>query len=238
MALPGEFDQPIGDPIPRAFLGETGVLIGTGPSLDEAQIAYVREMRAEGRCRVFTVNNAYMIAGKIDVHVACNHDWWDHYGNDPQLQNLKALKYTWYQYVAEKYGATYVKAIVKDGLSLDRRIVHINHGSGPLALNIAMHFGLSKLILLGHDMKFAKDYNGRARKEGSTPRHYFGEYPKQLQHWPSVQVGKTKPGVLDGLIQAYNKMPPDLEKAGMEVVNCTPESALPTFRMSTLEKEL
>ena len=33
-------------------------------------------------------------------------------------------------------------------------------------------------------------------------------------------------------------MPPDLEKAGMEVINCTPGSALPTFRLSTLEDEL
>ena len=147
-------------------------------------------------------------------------------------------KYTWYKDIADKYGIQYVKAIVKDGLSLDPRIIHINHGSGPMAINLALHLGIKKLLLIGHDMKFASDYNGLRKKVGSTDRHYFGEYPKELQHWPSVKIGLSKPGVIDGLIEAYNKMPPDLEKAGMEVINCTPESAMQTFRMSTLEKEL
>jgi hypothetical protein len=107
-----------------------------------------------------------------------------------------------------------------------------------MAINLALHLGVRKLLLIGHDMKFAPDYDGRRKKIGSADRHFFGEYPKELQHWPSVKIGRSKPGVIDGLIESYNTMPPDLKKGGMEVVNCTPGSALPTFRMSTLKDEL
>ena len=86
-------------------------------------------------------------------------------------------------------------------------------------------------------MKFAPDYNPRQQDPGSTPRHYFGEYPGPLQHWPSVKVGRSSPGVIDGLIEAYDTMIPVLKTAGIQVLNCTPGSALTSFPMSTLEDE-
>jgi hypothetical protein len=107
-----------------------------------------------------------------------------------------------------------------------------------MAINLVLHYGIKKLLLIGHDMKYAPDYDGRKHKTGSKPRHYFSEYPEPLQHWPSVKVGLSKPGVLDGLIEVYNKMVPQLKELNMEVINCTPDSALPSFPMSTLEKEL
>lgn len=230
-----KFNQPIGEPILPKFKGEIGVLIGTGPSITSEQIEFIRSKK----CRVFTVNNAYQLINEADVHVSCNNDWWEYYWpKDKVLRTMPATKYTWYQYIANQYNITYIKAIVKDGLSTDPRIIHINHGSSPMGINIAVHYGIKKLLLIGHDMKFSPDYNGRAKKVGSKSRHFFGEYPKELQHFPSVKVGLSSPGVLDGLIEAYKKMIPDLRKMRMEVINCTPKSALKCFPLSTLEKEL
>ena len=229
----------ISRPITPKYKGETGVLIATGPSLNEEQVETIRVAREAGKCRVITVNNSYQLAPWTDAHISCNDDWWRYYWvNDPKLREIPAEKFTWYQQLALAYGIRYIEAVVKDGLSLDPSVIHINHGSGPMGINLALHYGFSRLLLIGHDMKFDKAYDGRQKKVGNSPRHYFGEYPAELQHWPSVKVGLSKPGVIDGLIEAYNKMPPDLEKAGMEVINCTPGSALPTFRLSTLEDEL
>jgi len=174
-----------------------------------------------------------------DVHISCDGPWWNwYYPREEELRNLPCPKYTWYPKLAEKFNITYITAIVKDGLSTDPSVLHINHGSGPMCLNLALHYGIKRLLLVGHDMKFAPDYNAKKRDPGSKPRHYFSEYPGPLQHWPSSRVGITKPGVLDGLIETYDKMVPQLKKLGMEVINCTPGSALTTFKMSTLEKEL
>lgn len=226
-------------PIEPIFVGETAVLIATGPSITVEQLAFIEQHHAAGNCRVFTVNNAYQHVSWTDVHLSCNGTWWQwYYPRSKELRNLPCLKYTWYPKLAEKFNINYISAIVKDGLSTDPTAVHINHGSGPMCINLALHFGIKRLLLIGHDMKFAPDYDGKCQKIGSKSRHFFDEYPKILQHWPSVKVGLSKPGVLDGLIEVYEKMVPQLKTVGMEIINCTPDSALTTFPMSTLEKEL
>lgn len=187
--------------------------------------------------KVFTINNVYQIYPWTDVHLSCDGPWWRWYWNDPALRSLKATMFTWYPEFAEEFGIRYIKAIVKDGLSLDPGIVHINHGSGPMALNLALLYGFSKIVLVGHDMKFAPDYKPAERDPGSKPRHYFGEYPKPLQHWPSVKV---RQGVLDGLIEAYTKIHAQIvrDNISLDVVNCTTDTALTMFRQNNLENEI
>ena len=223
--------------IPRKYDGETVVILATGPSLNEEQVNYVSRARSQGACRALTVNNSYQLAPWADIHVACNDNWWDYYWkNDEVLRNMKADRYTRYKHQADKFGIHYIDSIVKDGLSKDPSAIHINKGSGPIAINIATLSGFKKIILLGHDMKFANDYDGRQKKIGSTPRHYFGEYPKEMQHFPQSKESISNNGVIIGLIDAYNGMVKDLE--GIDVVNCTPGSHLPTFRKSNLMNEL
>ncbi len=233
MAVKGEFDQPIGEPVKPIYDGETAVLVATGPSVNN-QITEIHKAKKHG-ARLITVNNAYEIAPFTDAHISCNLDWWRYYWpKSVTLREMECPKFTWYKDVADDYGIQYVKAIVKDGLSTDPRILHINHGSGPMAINLALHLGIKKLLLVGHDMKFSRNYNGQAKKVGSSKRHFFGEYPKQLQHWPSMKIGRN--GELNGLIEAYNKMAK--QSLDMEIINCTPNSALTCFPISTLEKEL
>ena len=239
IVMEAKFEQPIGKPVQPEFKGETAVLIATGPSITQEQLDIVQKAQEDGKCKVITVNNAYQVAPWTDAHISCNDDWWQYYWpRDQVLRELPCAKYTWYSNVAENYNITYIKAIVKDGLSTDPRILHINHGSGPMAINLALHYGVKKLLLIGHDMKFAKDYDGAKKEAGSKRRHFFGEYPEKLRHWPSVKVGLTKPGVMDGLIEAYDTMVPQLSSVGMEIINCTPGTALTSFPVSTLENEL
>lgn len=221
------------------FKGMTAVLIATGPSVTDEQINYIKEKHAQGRCKVLTLNNVYQKVPFTDMHLSCDFPWWRwYYPRDKALRDLPCPKYTWHPDIAKQFNIDYIQGEVKPGLSADPSIIHINHGSGPMWINMALHLGIEKLILIGHDMRYAPDYKPQQRKPGSTPRHYFNEYPGPLQHWPSVKVGLSKPGVLDGLIDVYKKMVPQVNAAGMDVVNCTPGSALTVFRMSTLENEL
>ncbi len=204
----------------------TGVLVATGPSLNPNQLNILRDLHEDDNVKVFTINNTFMVYPWTDCHISCDGPWWRWYWPKSQmLREMFCLKYTWYPEIAKAFNIAYVKAIVKDGLSTDPGIVHINHGSGPMMMNLAYHFGIRHMVLLGHDMKFAPDYNAAKRHPGSFPRHYFGEYPKPLQHWPSVKIPAS--GHLQGLIDAYAKM--QVDELGTKVVNCTPESALTMF---------
>ena len=212
--------------------------MATGPSLAKDQLKVINTSRFNNKCRIFTINNSFEKVDTTDVQLSCDGPWWRYYWPRWEaLRELPAMKFTWYPEIAEAFDITYIKAIVKEGLSTDPGVVHINHGSGPMIINLALHFGIRRLLLIGHDMKFAKDYNAAKHDPGSTPRHYFGEYPKTLQHWPSVKV---RQGVLDGLITSYNGIQDDIvnREIPMEIINCTPDSALTSFPISTLEKEL
>jgi len=227
------------EPVKPSFKGETAVLVATGPSLTDEQLTLVKEHHDAGNCRVFTINNVYQRVPWTDVHISCDAPWWRWYGErSKELLALPCPKYTWYPELADRFNIDYIKGINKPGLSTDPSVVHINHGSSPMCVNLALHYGIKRLLLIGHDMKYAADYNPKKRDHGSTPRNYSDEYPGTVQHWPSVKVGLYKPGVNDGLIETYNNMVPQLKKLGMEVINCTPDSALTTFPMSTLEEEL
>lgn len=230
--------SPKADPILPLFKGETGIIVATGPSLKKDQLEVINTSRSRNQCRVFTINNSFEKVAQTDVQLSCDGPWWRYYWPRwKELRELPAMMFTWYPELAEQFGIEYIQAIVKNGLSTDPGVVHINHGSGPMMINLALHFGISRLLLIGHDMKFASDYNAAKRDPGSSPRHYFGEYPDVLQHWPSVKV---KQGVLDGLITAYNGIQNDIYNRGipLEIINCTPGSALTSFPTSTLEKEL
>lgn len=225
--------------IGKKYEGETCVVIATGPSLNDSQIECVKESAEVGNCRVMTINNSYQLAPFTDIQIACNDNWWDYYWkNDALLRDIKADKWTRYKHQAEQFGINYIDSIEKQGLSEDPSFIHINNGSGPMAINFATLYGFKKVLLLGHDMKFAKDYNGKKKMAGSTPRHYFGEYPKIMQHFPQSSESIDKNGNIIGLIKNYEAMIPDLNKLDVEVINCTPSSALKCFKMSTLDKVL
>lgn len=111
-------------------------------------------------------------------------------------------------FLLHNYGVT--------GLSENPNGVHTGTNSGYQAINIAVLAGARRILLLGYDMHFP---NGKS--------HWHGEHPIKIpeQHY----TGYTK---------QFATMLDQLKKLGVEVVNCSPGSALKYFRMSTIEQEL
>ena len=115
------------------------------------------------------------------------------------------------------------------GLSAKQDRIHHGHSSGFCLLNIAYLMGAERIILLGYDMKYASDYDGANRDPGSTPRHYFGEYPSAMRHWPKVSV---KEGIHVQLVRQYESV---ASQGLIEIINCTPGSAVSCFRTCSID---
>lgn len=156
------------------------------------------------------------------MHYACNEAWWNHYWS-PALAATPAEKWTCNAQAAERYGLNWIAEKNAPGLSNDPTVIHHGHGSGYTLLNIAYLMGAERIALLGYDMKYAKDYDGQSHQVGSGERHYFGEYPQSLQHWPSKQVRR---GVHVELVELYRSV---ARQGLVEIVNCTPDSAIDCF---------
>ena len=206
------------------------IVIGTGPSLTPEAI----ELINESKYPKFVCNNAYRDVDHPTALLSCNPEWWDYYWpRDSRLRNGSFEKWTWDKPTADKYGLAYIRGEWGDGLSTDSRVIHYGHSSGYQLLNLAYHYcggEGAELVLIGYDLRYPKGYNGIKQIAGGD-RHYFGEYPKELQHWTKFNMGQN--GELDGLLNCYRTINPD--DYGIKIINCSPDSALDFFETGRLE---
>ena len=100
---------------------------------------------------------------------------------------------------------------------LDTEWPGIRHGdnSGYAAINLAWHFGARRLALLGYDMCSSAD--GRMNFHGHYARH---GNPAKVKSW----------------VPHFERLDPD--RYGLEIVNCSPESALTCFPKRSVDEVL
>ena len=197
--------------------GKTVVCIGTGPSLTLEQIATAR---AKGFV-LAGCNNVALDVPDLAVLYGCNYEWWMHYWYS--VKDHAAQKWSTNWEAHERFGVNWIAEKDAPGLSTDPSVIHHGHGSGYSLVNLVYLMGAARIVLLGYDLKYNASYEGKGRVIGPTPRHYFGEYPTLLQHWPSVCV---KGGVHFDLVRRYGEV---ARQGLVEIVNCTPDSAIDCF---------
>ena len=195
----------------------TLVCIATGPSVTPEQVEIARRKGFE----LYACNNAIFLAPDAALLYAVNHRWWLHYWD--KVKDLPCEKWTTNTFASEYFGINCINETHKPGLSQNRDVIHHGHGSGYSLVSMAYRNGAERIILLGYDLKYATDYNAANHDPGSTPRHFFGEYPHSMQHWPSKQV---KGGVHVELLELYRSI---ARQNVVEVVNCSPDSAIDCF---------
>ena len=197
-----------------------GIIIGTGPSLTNEQLNKVSHLRRFGANRAFEFD--------LDVIHGCNYQFWDHYWQD--IKRYNCHKWTTRPELKGKYeGLSYIKEKWIDGLSTNPDYIAAHHGTGPQVLNLAYHYGCKVMLLIGWDMRFPGKISD---KEYTGKRHYFGEYESAMQHWPRTESN----GDLGGLIREMETIKP--EKYGIEIINCTPDSAMTCFPMMDLDEAI
>lgn len=201
------------------------VILGTGPSVTADAI---RQLRAT-KLPIFGCNNAYQIAQLVAL-LSCNPEWWDYYWKDANLRRGDFAKWTWDKATADKYGIAHIRGEWGDSLSTDPEVIHYGHSSGYQLLGLAYHYGVREAVLIGYDLRYPAGYSGLNRVAGGD-RHYFGEYPPELQHWTKYNIGQG--GELNGLLDCYRTI--DCKALGLRIINCSPGSALDFFEMGELK---
>jgi hypothetical protein len=204
-------------PIPRLWEGETVCIFGAGPSLTSAQVERVR-----GQCRTIAVNCSFRLAPWADVLYSTDAKWWEEYEN-PRDGGLPwtafpGLKIT-QDYQVNRSEVIRIPGLDLPGLSRDQWHIHTGANSTYAAMNLAVHFGVKRVIFLGCDMRVI---------DGKT--HFHPDHPQ----------GMANPchGNFQTWIQNFRSTLPDLKKAGVEVINATPGTALRCFPCMSLEEAL
>jgi hypothetical protein len=190
--------------------GGTVVCLGSGPSLTVADVEYVRD-KAD---IVIAVNDALRLAPWAPVLYACDAKWWYWHAKDEWVTSFRGLKYA-LDPGAKRYPGVQVLRNTGDrGLELDPTALRAGRNSGYQAINLAVHLGARRVILLGYDMR------------GGGGAHFFGAHPDGSKPPYSICLSR------------FQTLVEPLAAAGVEVVNCTPRSALTAFPCAPLREVL
>lgn len=199
--------------VPKLWPESTVVCIASGPSLTPDDVAYVR-----GRARVIVVNDNYRLAPWADVLYAADAGWWRVHRDAGAFAGLK--------YSIGSRGSGLPKSVVAlrntgtGGLELHPTGLKTGRNSGYQAINLAVHLGARRIVLIGYDMQ--PDARGKA--------HWFGAHLAPLNQ-PSKQIFQS-------WRKAFPTLVAPLSTLGITVVNCSRVSALTCFPCQSLRETL
>lgn len=185
------------------------VVAAPGPSLTPEIAAACRGIP------VVAVNDAVRLLPFAAVLYACDPAWWDLHGGcrwftgERWTSHGNAL-HDDKRPCAARHDLSMIRGVAGAGFSLDPALIHYGDNGGFQAVNLAGHFlgWRGRIILIGFDMRMV---DGR--------RHFFGDHPAPLrQTGPGYQIWRRN------FATAAARLP-----AGIEIVNCTPGSALDCF---------
>lgn len=211
--------------VPPIWRGYTCAILASGPSMTPA----VADAVWRARIPTIAVNNQGVptrladgrtvpaLAPWADVLYAADERWWREH---PEASDFKGSRVT----IAGNGHDTWdpppgVLAMGNGGEhGLDDRPTHLRTGcnGGYQAMHLAVHFGAARILLCGFDMH---------AKRGE---HWFGDH-----HWRPYHQS-----LYGAFIREFIGVAPELERRGIEIINCTPGSALICFPMMALDEAL
>lgn len=193
-------------PVPPEWTGDTCVILGGGPSLASVDF---RALHRTGY-RVIAINDAFRWAQWADVLYFCDQRWWD------KRSQEACAAFTGKHIITLEnriYGVRRMRNTGELGLETDPAGLRHGHNSGFQAINLAVHFGVSRIILCGYDM--------RAR----------GEQTHAIDGVRSQNAADFDRLLHDTMLPAFDSLVDPLAAAGVEVRNITPGSRLRHWRI-------
>lgn len=161
---------------------------------------------------MIAINDAYRLAPWADVLYACDADWWKWHDGVP---TFTGPKYALQRRANVWPGVTVLENTGVEGLEHQPFGLRNGRNGGYQAINLAVHYGASRIVLLGYDMQ--------ARRGKS---HWFGEHPTHVRP------------PFDLLAAAFPTLVEPLRSAGVTVLNATRETALTCFDRVSLAEAL
>ena len=197
---------------PRLFSDQTVFLVASGPSLRSVDVSALKPFPT------IAVNLTFKLCPWAPVMYWTDFRFWTWYR--AEIDEFKGSIFSACpQDVRMGERGVRLKLSGSEGLDPDARKLRHGNNSGYAAINLALHFGAKRIVLVGYDMKQGDD----------------GEL-----HWHQDHPSKTKPHVFASMIANYKTLPRSLRDHFPHtiIVNATEGSALDMFPRATLGDEI
>lgn len=149
---------------------------------------------------------------------ACDQRWWV-YHLEKVNKVFAGKKYTQWRQPdekawAEQHGIIPIHGESSPGLGRDK--LHYGNNSGYQAINLAYLMGATRIVLLGYDMQYT-----------GGKKHWFGDHPTGFTNGNFIEY-----------VKHFTPLARDLKAEGVEVINCSRETALTQFERADLDDAL
>jgi len=196
--------------VPRMWVGETAVVMASGPSMS----AEVARIVAEAGVRSVVVSDTYRLAPWADILYAADRRWWE--ANPEAATEFRGVKLVGQSgvvlpdvHVMQRSGT--------DGFDPNPGFVRTGNNSGYAAVHVAAHTGAARILLCGFDM------------HGT---HWFGNHTKRTP--TGARLSNPHESSFARWIARFH----GLRGCGAEILNCTPGSRIDAFPFVELEEAL
>lgn len=167
---------------------------------------------------IIAVQDAHRLLPWAEVLYGCENSWWEVYDGVPEFTGEKWSSHTVQKpgepvttndktEAQEQWKLRCVEGRSGEIFSTDPQYINYGNNSGFQAINLAILFGCTTIVLIGFDMQ---------RTGGKA--HFFGDHPKGLNR------GTDYTGFHQFFINASQHMP-----EGVRIINSTMDSALTCF---------
>lgn len=235
--------------VPKAWPGSTVVCIGGGPSLTPNDIKTVwaatqlsprMRLRSEDDAlpmvRVISINDSYRLAPWADLLYGCDWTWWDKHlgarafqgGHRVIMEHPDKHEAGTFE-AAHRYGLKVLRCTGESGFEDDPTAIRHGYNGGYQAVHLAVKLGAKRVLLLGYDMK--PEPVGVAPGKDGTPQ------PVLKHHWHGDDKDRAAPPYRL-FLKEWGSLVLPLRERGVQVINCTPGSALDSFPRQTLSEAL
>lgn len=197
-------------PLPVLTDGGTIVCIATGPSLTLEDVNYCRE-----RAHVVALNDAWRLAPWADVLYSSDARWYPFHHWVPGYHGIKV------SLDVKHDGVITMKCTGHNGIEWNRHGLRSQKNTGGAAINLAVHLGAKRIVLLGYDM---------GADEKKPKHHFFGQHPQGLR--------TSSPANFMYFRSLMQSMVDPLKSRHITVVNASRRTNLTCFPRQSLEQAL
>lgn len=198
---------------------DIAAIVASGPSTKTADYPAL-----QGLARVIAIKDNVDLCPFADVVYGCDIAWWR---NRLGLPKFAGLKVAYEPHIRTHYKDIRLVTLAKVGKQFVDHLVSEPLGevgcggnSGFQAFNLAVQFGARRILLLGFDMN-----------EKHPKLHWYGRNEGPGQYNPdATNFRRWRAAFVDAQ--------PELSRLGIEVVNCSPISALKCFPVMTVSEAL
>lgn len=192
--------------------GETCVIVGGGPSAKDCNLEL-----AKGLTRFIVINNSWELAPWAEVLYACDGRWWTF---NKGADFFSGMKITRDKAAAEKYGLRQINVLPNVYSIVTDQIGCVGWGGngGFHSVNLAVQFGVKKIILVGFDMHV------------DAGVHWHGKHPPQMQNPTPYNIDRWR--------QMLDAVKPQMVTLGVKVINASQVSRLQRYPKMSFEEAI